>query len=926
LSQVARLDAGGVLDRSRAIHFRFNGHDYAGHPGDTLASALLANGVRLLARSFKYHRPRGIMAAGADEPNALVQLGCGNRVEPNLKATEIELFQGLEARSVNCWPSPSFDLRAINQIAAPLLGAGFYYKTFMWPNWHLYEGAIRRAAGLGVAPVGADPDRYVHAYAHCDVLVVGGGPTGLATALAAAREGKNVILAEADFRLGGSALWRDNRGAAASLEAELRTLANVRLLLRTNVFGYYDHNGLAAVERLEGDGARQRLWKLRAREVVLATGAIERPLVFAGNDRPGVMLASAVQAYARRWAVLPGKRAVIFTNNDSAYEAAAALSGAGAEVTIVDARKTVSRANIGGVRVLVGHLVTSVKGKRAVKGVTVAPVDGGSLLSLPCDVLAMSGGWSPVVHLFSQSGGSLRFDERLQAFVPGKALQAVRVVGAAAGDFGDYHVEPLWEVPGRGPKFVDLANDVTAKDIGIAAAENYRSVEHLKRYTTLGMGVDQGKTSNVNGLAIMGALTGRAPGEVGTTKFRPPYTPVTFGAIAGPLVGDLYRPLRHLPAHDWHVAHGAAFEEYAGWARPTAYPAIGESWEAAAQREARTARTDVALFDGSPLGKIEVAGPDAATFLDRIYVGNASTLKVGKARYGLMLNENGIIIDDGVFVRITEDRFLVHTTSAGAGRIETMLDEWLQCEWIDLDVVVLPVTSQWATMTMSGPKARAVLTAVGTDIDLSAFPHMTWREGKVAGRDARILRASFTGEASYEVSVAAGQGPALAAALATGGAPHGLTPIGVEALMILRTEKGYLHVGVDTEGTTLPDDVGMAGPIAKKASDFIGRRSLLRSDALRTDRLQLVGLKSVDARLPVGAHVIRDDQVPGPIDGYVTSSVDSPTLGYPVALGLVRAGRSRVGDEITLFDMGKRHRATIVDPVFYDKSGERLNA
>lgn len=925
MSQKMRVSSGGFIDRSTQLAFRFNGRRHHGYPGDTLASALLANGVGLLARSFKYHRPRGIIAAGVDEPNAIVRLANGGHVEPSLKATEIELFESLEATSVNCWPSPSFDLRAVNQLAAPLLGAGFYYKTFMWPDWHLFEPAIRRAAGLGVAPTGPDPDRYVHAHASCDVLVIGAGPFGLAKALEAGGEGRNVVLAEMDFLLGGSALHRGGEDDVAPIVGELRALSNVTILKRTNVFGYYDHNSLAAIERLDGAGARQRLWKLRARQVVLATGAIERPLVFAGNDRPGVMLASSVNAYLKRWGVLVGNNAIVFTNNDSAYQVAASLQQAGARVTLVDSRPAPPLAPPVGVDLLAGHMVASTRGHRKVRGVVLTD-HRGARRSVSCNLVAVSGGWSPTVHLFSQSGGSLRFDEKIQAFVPDRPAQDVEVIGAAAGDFGDYDIEPLWEVPGKGTKFVDYANDVTAKDVGIAAAENYVSVEHLKRYTTLGMGVDQGKTSNVNGLAIMGALTGRGPGEVGTTKFRPPYTPVTFGAIAGPLVGDLYRPVKRLPAHDWHARHGAVFEEYAGWARPTAYLLAGETWEQATQREARAARTRAALFDGSPLGKIEVAGKDAGNFLDRIYVGNASNLKVGSARYGLMLNENGIIIDDGVFARLADDRYLVHTTSGGADRIVSVFEEWLQCEWVELDVVVLPVTTQWATLTLSGPSAAAILGRAGTDIDLGAFPHMTFREGTVAGLPARVLRASFTGEASYEISVAANSAASLIDALTRAGRPYHLTPIGVEALMILRTEKGYLHVGVDTDGTTLPNDVGMAGPIAKKSSDFIGRRSLLRADALRTDRFQLVGLQSDDALLPVGSHVLRDSQVPGPIDGYVTSSYRSPTLGCPVSLGLVRAGRERIGERITLYDMGACYSATIVEPAFYDKAGDRLRA
>jgi sarcosine oxidase subunit alpha len=842
------------------------------------------------------------MAAGAEESNALVQLGNGNKAEPNLKATQVLLTDGMEARSVNCWPSPRFDFRAVNQLAAPFFIAGFYYKTFMWPNWHLFEGPIRRAAGLGLSPKGSDTDRYIHTHARFETIGVGGGPAGLSAAKEAASEGKHVLLVESDFVLGGSALWRQGVDVSAMVET-LQAAPNVTILMRTEVFGYYDHNSLAAIEQLDGAGARQRLWKLRADKIIIATGALERPLVFAGNDRPGVMLASAAQTYVQRYAVLPGKRIVIATNNNSVFEAASSLVAAGAAVEIVDSRKGVS--------------VTKAIGGLGVKQVVLSDAR-----KLECDLLLMSGGWSPVVHLFSQSGGSLRYDEKIAAFVPDSSRQNVECVGSAAGEMDDLQIEPLWETPGKGKKFVDFANDVTSRDISIAASENYRSVEHLKRYTTLGMGPDQGKTSNVNGLALMGSLTGRPPGDVGTTKFRPPYNPVTFGALAGPLVGALQTPLRFLPAHAWHAAQGALFEEHGRWIRPTAYPRTGESWQTAAEREATTARSSVVVFDGSPLGKIEVCGPDAARFLDRIYVGNASNLKTGRARYGLMLNENGVIVDDGVFVRLSPDRFIVHTTSGGADRIAHVMDEWLQCEWTDLQVAVLPATTQWAVMTVSGPNARSLMAEIGTDIDLTDFPHMSYREGAVAGINARVLRASFTGEVSYEISVAARHATTLAKQISGAGA----SPLGIEALMTLRTEKGYLHVGIDTDGTTLPDDVGMAGPIAKKSSDFVGRRSLLRASATRQDRLQLVGLRSSSV-LAVGSQVlIAGGSVPGPSDGHVTSSVFSPTLGQPIALALVKGGRARQGEVIEIYNMGQRTKAEIVDTVFVDKVGEKLHA
>lgn len=910
-----RLPAGGIIDRSSTLAFTFNGQRLAAHPGDTLAAALLANGRRLIARSFKYHRPRGLVAAGVEEPNALVTIGTGAAATPNLKATEVQIVEGLVARSVNCWPGPGFDLRAAHQLVSPLLGAAFYYKTFLWPDWQRFEGPIRRAAGLGQAPAAPDPDHYVHAQLRCDVLVVGGGVAGLAAAASAAATGATVVVMEQDFVFGGVAA-----GSVADTVAALAALPTVRLFLATTVFGYYDHNGLAAVERLSGTGPAQRLWKIRADRVILATGAIERPLLFSGNDRPGVMLASAMAVYLQRFAVLCGQRIVIATNNDTAAATALVLRDAGAAVTLVDARAEAPA--IPGVDVRPGTVIASASGGRRVTGIRLATRDGSDAGRIACDAIGMAGGWSPTLHLFSQSGGALRYDATRAMFVADAPVQPVDVTGGAAGFELDIDAAAYADPDGRA--FVDFANDVRASDIRVAAQENYVSVEHLKRYTTLGMGVDQGKTSNVNGLTLLGEATARAPAAVGTTRFRPPYTPVTLGAIAGPAVGPLFHPLRQLPAHDWHRAHGADFEAHGGWVRPTVYPRGDEDWPAAVLREVAAVRSTVGLFDSSSLGKIEVIGTDAGRFLDRIYVGTVSSLRPGAARYGVMLNEQGVLIDDGVFVCLTETHYLVHTTSGGADRIAVMMEEWRQCEWPGLDVAIVPVTLDWATWTLSGPAARATLARAGCDLDLARFPHMTWQAGSVAGLPARVLRASFTGEASYEISVAATRATDLADVLARAGAADTVIPYGIEALMTMRIEKGYLHIGVDTDGTTLPGDVGMAGGVARKTSDFIGRRSLRRPDALRPDRLQLVGLASATL-LPVGAHILATGAaVPGESDGHVTSSAWSPTLGAPVALALLRRGRDRIGETVTLYDMGTRARATVIAPGVHDRRGERL--
>jgi sarcosine oxidase, subunit alpha len=961
--------AGAWIDRAQPLTFSFNGRAYRGFKGDTLASALLAQDVRLFGRSFKLHRPRGVWSCGVEEPNAIVDVGESARRTPNVRATLLPLSEGLSAASVNCWPSVGFDAGALSGGFAALLPAGFYYKTFKWPSWRLFEPAIRRLAGLGRAPTESDPDHYEEVSAEAEVLVVGAGTAGLAAAAAAARAGAQTLLLGSGVHLGGALGWGADL-EVSRLEAAARA-AGVRILTRTLAFGVYDHNLVCAVEALSSEAQRdlpacvlrERLWKIRARHVIAATGAFERPGLFPDNDRPGVMLAGAALKYALAYGVACGRRAVIAAASDSAYGLAAALRAAGTEiVAIVDRRPGAAAVEARGIRVMNGAAIAAVVGRRAVRGCDVRRLAGGSEASargerLECDLILNSGGFAPAVHLHSQAGGRVRWLEGEAMFVPDGAAPGLVSVGACAGVFnaevtrahaaavgeavargqpapqapaggggGTEVFAPLTRVGGK--QFIDLQNDVSAQDVALAVRENYRSVEHLKRYTTTGMGTDQGKTSNVNALLLLGEYIGRAPAQVGTTRFRPPFAPVTLGAIAGRRAGSLYRPLKELPARDWHAERGALFETYGDWRRPAAYPQSGESVEAAARREAGIVRERAGLFDGSPLGKLEVYGPDAARFLDLMYVGTMSTLAIGQARYGVLLNEQGTLVDDGIVARLGEQHYWVNTSTAGAERTAAAFEEWLQCEFVNMRVLVTPVTSRWANVTVAGPRAWQWLESVGLERALAPAntKHMTLRASTLDGVPLRVLRASFSGELGYELNLPAEHAGLLFSRLWTRAAQVGAALYGIEALQVLRIEKGYLHIGTDTDGTTLPADVGLARGIERKSAAFVGRRSLRRPAALDPQRLQLVGLRPIDGRtlLHVGAHIAAHAP-PAPIDGRVTSSCLSPALGHPVALALLTRGSQRIDERVRVYYLGTETLAQVVKTPFVDPEGRRVH-
>jgi sarcosine oxidase subunit alpha len=941
-----RVDSGGSVGRQRPISFRFNGRSLSGFFGDSLASALLANGVRTITRSFKFHRPRGIFSAGPEEPNALVQLGAGARTLVAARAPVTELTEDLVARSPRGWPHVNWDFGRVFDLTPSLWAAGFYNKTFIWPNWHTYERLIRRMAGLGRAPTAPDPDRYETVNLHCDVLIVGGGLAGLKAALACRLAGQRIVLVEQDRRWGGSAAWETGTTKPAASTADiaaiverLMQLPDARLLTRTTAAGIYDHGVVTLLERVPPDEAgrvRERFWIVRTGRVILATGVIEQPLIFAGNDRPGIYLARSAQEYLQRYGVAVGREVLIATNNDTAYPLAIDLKQAGVRVLgVADTRHQVpqefrSLLQLVDIRLFSGSIPIKTTGFSALKSVTLGRLnrDGWSISSshtIQCDALAVSGGFNPALALYAQAGGKLTYDSASGALLPRAPLPGVEIVGSASDNVP---IGPRLSPEGPSNRqWVDLLHDVTVADLELALRENYTAIEHVKRYTTVGMAADQGKTSAPGALGVIGRLRGMAASALGHTTLRPPVTPVTLGAIVGRQTRERFAPHRTLPMHNWHVSYGALMQEFGEWRRPVAYLKSGETREEAVRREARSVRHGVGLFDGSSLGKIEVQGPDALSFLDRFYINDLTTLKPYRARYGLMLRETGTLFDDGTVVMLAKDRFLLTTTSGNAGRVGQWLEEWHQCEWPQLQVAIVPVTECWATVSLAGPQSRDLMMRLPSDIDFATdqFPHLSMREGTLCGMLARIYRVSFTGELTYEINVPATQGAVLWEALMQAGGDT-LEPFGLDALMLLRLEKGFLHLGADTDGTSIPDDVGWGKVAANKKGDYIGKRSLRLPEHLRSDRLQLIGLMGESAKpFVIGSHLrVKDSK--NATDGWVTSAGTAVLSGEPIALAMVRSGRARIGETVVLYDDGAPvGRARVVNPPFYDSSGDRMN-
>ncbi len=998
MAQNYRLDKAGYINRNKKISFKFNGKKYFGYKGDTLASALLANGIHLVGRSFKYHRPRGFIGAGVDEPNATVQLNKGDKTEPNVVATTIELVEGLEAKSQNCWPFVSFDLGAINNLLNKFLPAGFYYKTFMWPKnfWHkIYEPFIRKAAGLGVASLKPDPDRYEHKFEHCDVLVVGSGPSGLASTLAAAKNGARVILAEDKSRFGGSLLTdevtignKKGKDWADDTIAQLKTMPNVIVRNRSQVFGYYDHNMIVMFERTKDHienpskfTPRQRLWYIRAKQVIISTGSIERPIIFGNNDRPGIMLASAAKEYMKVYGVLVGKKPIIFTNNDSAYDTAIEFKKNGIEPLVLDVRNdskslVVKEAKNLNINIKFSYGVVNTKGYLKVNSATIGKLTNDksnyeNLEDVSCDCICVSGNWTPTVHLSSQSGNKLIFDEKIDAFIPSQSRQNETSVGAANGTFTlkkslddgfnkaydlsnqitgknlksaiptsnekeyDKH-EKFWCMPlpknKNFKRFVDFQNDVSVSDIELALREGYRSIEHVKRYTTLGMATDQGKTSNLNGLQLVSNIENKVVPDVGHTTFRPPYTSVTIGAIVGREVGKHYRPTRKSPMHKWHEKNNAVFVDAGLWLRPRYYKQGDETLMEASKREAINVRNNVGLCDVTSLGKIDIKGPDSAEFLNRVYTNAWMKLPVGKARYGVMLREDGIVFDDGTTTRISENHFHMTTTTAQAVNVLSHLEYYLQVVWPELDVNVLSTTEQWAGAALAGPNSRNLLGKLFPEIDVSndGIPFMGYKEADLFGVPARIFRISFSGELAYEINVESGYGVFMWEKIIELGREMNIEPYGTEALSTLRIEMGHV-AGSEIDGRVIASDLSLDGMLSKK-KDFIGKRSLNREAFLSPEREKIVGLVPLDKKsmIPEGSHLVDDANaaLPNVKLGHVSASCWSVEYNNPFSLAILKDGKNKIGKKLYAVSplKNKNIPVEIVSSHYVDPKGERVRS
>ena len=996
-----RVKTGKAIDETYRISFKFNGSTYYGFKGDTLASALLANDIHLVGRSFKYHRPRGIMTAGSEEPNAIVQLhDNSSRTEPNVRATEVEIYEGLEASSQNCWPSVNFDIGGINNFLSPLLPAGFYYKTFMWPAsfWEKYEYFIRRSAGLGKSPTEPDPDVYEHKYIHCDVLVIGSGISGIMAAKTAAKNGFKTLLVDEKPNLGGSTVYQNsdyfkinNQNSSSWLDKEIneiKKLKNLEIKTRTSVAAYHGYNFLLARENLtdhlpinqRSGKTRHKLLKIRAKKVISATGSIERPMIFDNNDRPGILLSSAIKRYVDFFGVASGERNILFTNNDSAYETAISLIQKGINIeAIIDNREEVDSKLLyeverNNIRIFKGYTVIDTFGYKRINKISIKQLskDGqkviGPKINLSCDCLGISGGWTPAVHLFTQSGGKLKFREDDQVFIPSVYASDQLSIGSCNGDFTldeilintpkslkDYlsiknteydNLEVLsstnkskrniWLLPsdkilGKTKSFVDYQNDATAKDIKLALREGFKSIEHVKRYTTTGMGTDQGKLGNMHALGIISETAGAQMGELGTTTFRPPYTPLTFGTIVGRNVGEYFDIFRKTPIHDWHVDNNAEFENVGQWKRAWYYLKEKEDMHQAVQRESKAARESAGILDASTLGKIDIQGTDASEFLNRVYTNAWSKLAIGKCRYGLMLNEDGMVYDDGVTTRLGENHYIMTTTTGGAANVMSKLEDYLQTEWPELDVYLTSVTDHYATVSVCGPNSKKIVSEVIPDLDFSdeSFPHMSFKNAKIGRINCRVMRISFTGEHSYEINVQANYGKSVWEKCMEAGKNYNITPYGTETMHLLRAEKGFIIVGQDTDATMTPIDLQMDWIVSKKKYDFIGKRSLYRSDTIREDRKQLVGLLTQDPNevLEEGAQIVANiNKSPIEMLGHVTSSYYSPNLKKSIALGVVRGGKNMMGQKLIIPMEKKNINVTVADPVFLDKENKRLNA